>query len=75
MALPLLDAAYLEKLRAYMESGDLAFDFENACDEDKGAILDFLETIMDLADLADATATRLIFKDTYADAAMGAGGK
>lgn len=73
MALPLLDAAYLEKLRAYMESGDLAFDFENAGDEDKGAILDFLESLMDLADLADATATRLIFKDTYADAAMGEG--
>jgi hypothetical protein len=71
MALPLLDTAYLEKLRAYMESGDLAFDFDNASEEDKGAILDFLETLMDLSDLADATATRVIFKKDYLDAALG----
>jgi len=71
MALPLLDTVYLEKLRAYMESGDLAFDFDNASEEDKGAILDFLETLMDLSDLADATATRVIFKKDYLDAALG----
>jgi hypothetical protein len=71
MPLPLIDTAYLEKLRQYFDSGDLAFDFENASEADKGTILDFLETLMDLADLADATATRLIFKDTYADAALG----
>jgi hypothetical protein len=75
MALPLIDAAYLDKLRAYMESGDMVFDFENASEEDKGAILDFLETLMDLADLADTTATRLIFKDAYLEAAGGAGGE
>lgn len=68
MPLPLIDTTYLEKLRQYLDSGDLAFDFENSSEEDKGGILDFLETIMDLADLADATATRLIFKDSYADA-------
>jgi hypothetical protein len=73
MALPLLDAAYLEKLRAYMESGDLVFDFENAAEVDKGIILDFLESLMDLAELADATATRLIFKDAYLEAAQGDG--
>lgn len=71
MPLPLLDPAYLEKLRAYMESGDLAFDFDNASEQDKGAILDFLETLMDLADLADATATRVIFKKDYLEAATG----
>ncbi len=71
MPLPLIDSAYLRKLRQYFESGDLAFDFENASEADKGEILDFLESLMDLADLADATATRLIFKDTYADAALG----
>uniref|UniRef100_I2Q1P5 Uncharacterized protein n=1 Tax=Desulfovibrio sp. U5L TaxID=596152 RepID=I2Q1P5_9BACT len=68
MPLPLFDPAYLEKLRRYLECGDLAFDFENASEADKGEILDFLESIMDLAELADATATRLIFKDTYMDA-------
>ncbi len=69
MPLPLLDAAYLKKLHAYFESGDLAFDFDNASEEAKGEILDFLETLMDLADLADAMATRLIFKDSYMEAA------
>lgn len=71
MPLPLIDSAYLAKLRHYFESGDLAFDFENASEADKGEILDFLESLMDLAELADATATRLIFKDAYADAAEG----
>ena len=71
MPLPLIDTAYLEKLRAYMESGDLAFDFDNASEDDKGVILDFLETLMDLSDLADATATRVIFKDAYLEAATG----
>ena len=33
--------AYLEKLRRYLDSGDLAFDFENAGETDKGNILDF----------------------------------
>jgi hypothetical protein len=75
MALPLLDAAYLDKLRAYMACGDLAFDFENASEADKGEILDFLESLMDLAELADATATRLIFKDAYLEAAQGEDGE
>ena len=65
MPLPLLDSAYLDKLRRYFENGDLVFDFENASEADKGEILDFLEALMDLAELADATATRLIFKDAY----------
>ena len=71
MPLPLIDANYLTKLRRYFESGDLAFDFENASEADKGEILDFLETLMDLAEVADATATRLIFKDAYMEAAEG----
>ena len=58
MALPLINAAYLEKLREYFVSGDIVFDFENASEADKGEILDFLETLMDLAEAADATATR-----------------
>jgi len=71
MPLPLIDAAYLEKLRHYFESGDLVFDFENAAEADKGIILDFLEDLMDLAELADAAATRIIFKDAYMEAVAG----
>lgn len=68
MPLPLLDTTYLTKLNTYLASGDLAFDFENADEATKGEILDFLESLMDVAELADATATRLIFKDSYMDA-------
>ena len=71
MPLPLLDSVYLDKLRRYFENGDLVFDFENASEADKGEILDFLEALMDLAELADATATRLIFKDAYLASAKG----
>lgn len=71
MPFPLLDSAYLDKLRAYLDSGDLAFDFENASQADRGAILEFLESLMDLAEQADALATRLIFKDAYMAAATG----
>ncbi len=71
MPFPLINNEYLAKLRHYFESGDLVFDFENASDKDKGEILDFLESIMDLAELADTAATRIIFKDAYLEAASG----
>jgi len=67
----LLDPAYLDKLDAYMKSGDMEFDFKNGDETKKGEILDFLEKLMDLAEQADATATRLIFKDTYLGALTG----
>lgn len=68
---PLLDIAALEKVQAYIESGDLEFDFKNGSEEQKGLMLDYLEKLMDLAELADATATRLIFKDSYLGALTG----
>ncbi|QLA16937.1 hypothetical protein [Desulfolutivibrio sulfoxidireducens] len=58
----MLDPSYLEKIEAYIRSGDLEFDFDNGDDDRKGAILDYLERLMDLAELADETATKLIFK-------------
>lgn len=61
--MPMFDMAYLEKLEAYFASGDLAMDFEFADEEKRGRILDFLEKIMDLADMANEQATKLIFKD------------
>ncbi len=67
----LLDLSYLEKLDAYMKSGDMEFDFKNGDEQKKGEILDFLEQLMDLAEVADATATRLIFKDSYLEALTG----
>jgi hypothetical protein len=61
---PVLDPAYLDKLDAYLRSGDFAFDFEYAEQARKLDMLDFLDRLMDLAELADATATKIIFKDT-----------
>lgn len=58
----LLDHAYLEKLELYFASGDLEQDFEFADEEKRMAILEFLEKLMDLADIADEQATKLIFK-------------
>lgn len=55
----------LDKLEEYIDSGDLAFDFENAEEERRYEILDLLEKIMDLSEKADALATKLIFKNSY----------
>lgn len=60
--MPMFDMAYLEKIEAYFASGDLEMDFEYADEEKRGRILDFLEKLMDVGDLADAQATKLIFK-------------
>lgn len=57
----LLDMEYLEKVEKYLESGDLAFDFEHGSEEKKYEILDFLEKLMDVAEKADEVATKSIF--------------
>ncbi|MEW5774685.1 MAG: hypothetical protein AB1916_14305 [Thermodesulfobacteriota bacterium] len=61
----MLDFAYLEKISGYLKSGDFAFDFEHSPQERKLEMLDFLEQLMDLAELADETATKAIFKNSY----------
>jgi hypothetical protein len=61
--MPILDIELLEKLAAYFASGDLEQDFEFADEDKRGRMLDYLEKLMDLADTADAIATKLIFKD------------
>ena len=67
----LLDMEYLEKLEKFIQSGDLAFEFEHGDEEKRGQILDFLEKLMDVAELADETATKLIFKDGYMEMLSG----
>jgi hypothetical protein len=69
----MLDAAYLDKIAAYFASGDLAFDFEHGDEARRQQILEYLERLMDLADEADALATKLIFKGGYLEALSGAG--
>lgn len=68
----MLDISYLEKIEAYFSSGDLAFDFDNGDEERRYQILDYLEKLMDLAELADALATKLIFKDGLLEQLTGA---
>ncbi|TVM20015.1 hypothetical protein DPQ33_01955 [Oceanidesulfovibrio indonesiensis] len=55
----------LSKLEEYIDSGDLAFDFENAEEDRRYEILDLLEKVMDIAEKADELATKLIFKNSY----------
>lgn len=52
----------LEELETYMRSGELEADFKDGCENDRFYLLDLLEKLMDVAELADATATRLIFR-------------
>ena len=69
--MPLLDMSYLEKLEEFINSGDMAFEFDNGDEEKRFAILEFLEKFMDVAELADEHATKLIFKESYAELAAG----
>ena len=68
----LLDLTYLEKLEHFFTSGDLAFEFEHGEEEKRLAILEYLEKLMDLAEIADELATKLIFKDGYLEMLAGA---
>ncbi|EGW52850.1 hypothetical protein HMPREF1022_00202 [Desulfovibrio sp. 6_1_46AFAA] len=52
----------LEELETYMRSGELEADFKDGCENNRFYLLELLEKLMDVAELADATATRLIFR-------------
>jgi hypothetical protein len=61
-AMAMLNARYITELTEYLKSGDLAEDFKWSVEERRGEILEFLEMLMDLGELADETATKIIFK-------------
>ena len=52
----------LDEFARYMESGEMEQDFKDGCEHDRLYLLNLLEKFMDTADLADATATKLIFR-------------
>ena len=52
----------LESLEAYINSGQLEQDFKDGCENDRFYLLELLEKLMDVAELDDATDTRLIFR-------------
>ncbi len=67
----LFDVTYLEKIEKFIQSGDLAFEFEHADEAKRFVILEFLEKFMDVAELVDEQATKLIFKDGYMEMLSG----
>ena len=52
----------LTELENYIRNGELEADFKDGCENDRFYLLELLEKIMDVSELADAAATRLIFK-------------
>ena len=58
----MLTANDLTELENYIRSGELEADFKDGCQNDRFYLLELLEKLMDVAELADAAATRLIFK-------------
>ena len=58
----MLNAKYIVVLEEYVKSGKLEEDCKGAVEERRGEILEFLEKLMDLGELADETATHIIFK-------------
>lgn len=67
----MIDFDYIDKVRDYIESGKLEEDFADGSQNKKYKILEFLEALMDTAELADEKATRIIFKDSYLEIASG----
>lgn len=58
----MLNLTYLEELEEYMRSGRMEDDFLWSAEGRRHEMLEFLEKLMDLAELADETATKMIFR-------------
>ncbi|WP_462325139.1 hypothetical protein [Desulfoplanes sp.] len=54
----------LKAFQNYMQSGQMGKDFEYSSEERRHEMLDLLETFMNVAEIADETATKLIFKNS-----------
>ena len=67
----MLNMKYLEELEEYMKSGNMEEDFKWSAEERRQEMLEFLEKLMDLGELADATATAVIFKGSQLGALVG----
>lgn len=52
----------LKELETYLRSGELEKDFHDGCETDRHYLLELLETLMDVGELADEAATRLIYR-------------
>lgn len=52
----------LTDLETYLRSGELEKDFQDGCENDRNYLLELLEKLMDLGELADEAATRVIYR-------------
>lgn len=52
----------LAKFEIALKSGKIEADFNYGNEQERGEILELLEKIMDVADVADEVATKLIFR-------------
>lgn len=52
----------LQELENYIRSGGLEKDFHDGCENDRHYLLELLEKLMDIGELADEAATRLIYR-------------
>ena len=52
----------LTELETYLRSGELEKDFQDGCENDRNVLLELLEKLMDLGELADEAATRIIYR-------------
>jgi hypothetical protein len=62
----------LREFQEYMQSGKMGEDFECSGEERRVEMLDLLELFMDVAEIADKTATKLIFKNSQLGEMFGA---
>ncbi len=60
----MLDEKYIKNLKEYLSSGQLEEDFKYSSEERRYEILDFLEEVIELGELADQVATNIIFKNS-----------
>ncbi|MDQ7032648.1 MAG: hypothetical protein Q9M37_08060 [Desulfonauticus sp.] len=60
----MLNEKFLTDLEEYLKSGRLEEDFQYSSEERRLEILDYLERLMDLADVANEVATKIIFKNS-----------
>ncbi len=60
----MISTKVLKEFQEYMQSGRMEEDFQYSGEERRMEMLDMLELFMDVAELADETATKLIFKNS-----------
>lgn len=52
----------LDELEKHLSSGEFEDHFKHSAEDRRFEMLEFLEKLMELSELADAVATRIIFK-------------